>query len=718
MSLLRPVLITPDARKILMIAMVVSPILLSGCRGIGNQEPSGWGDRTKAELSPVAYPSNGDRSTPKSVPPPQPPRASLVATSGLAPASPSNRWPAPVPSPSQGSADPAIRQTSSQPGPEVNVPTIPQTAATLPIDLPTALRLADSANPIIGVARARIGEALGGELAAKVLLLPSLNGGGSYDGHAGVLQQSDGRVINVDRQSLYLGGGAYAVASSTVSVPAVNITSHLGDAIFEPLAAKQRVEAVRFNAAATANSVLLGVAVEYLELEAAGLDVLARGRTESEAAEVARVTAEFARTGAGRLADADRAETQKHLRRGEIRKAEERLAVASARLARRLHLDPSVRIEPANTAPEVFALVDPDIATEKLLEVALQRRPEVKSRDAEVAVAETRTRQEKMRPLLPTVWLGYSGAAFGGGSNLTPPLLGRFGSRTDFDAYAFWTLLNFGAGNATLVKQRNAQLGGAVADRDATINLVREEVASARSEALADREQLRIAVEELDVAQDGYAKDLERIQQAAGPPLEVLNNLGLLGKARESVINAVLGYNQAQFRLFVAMGSPPPLELPTQPPLAQSTLNTLTAAPVESPTRAAAHPAGLASPSPKPASDDAGVAVATNRASQPGGASDAVKDGFTALATAKRGAITATTEYERLQAEIYQAIGADPGDTKREDLLIKLSALAKAHRAETTSRLEYDQVLWHLIDDLKAHPLERTNPGTGESPTP
>ncbi len=48
-----------------------------------------------------------------------------------------------------------------------------------------------------------------------------------------------------------------------------------------------------------------------------------------------------------------------------------------------------------------------------------------------------------------------------------------------------------------------------------------------------------------------------------GLPIEVLNNLELLIKSREDLIEAVIGFNRGQLRLFVALGSPPPLEIPS-----------------------------------------------------------------------------------------------------------------------------------------------------------
>ena len=73
-----------------------------------------------------------------------------------------------------------------------------------------------------------------------------------------------------------------------------------------------------------------------------------------------RITERYAQTGEGRPADFHRAETEWRIRRAEVRRAEEEKAVASARLCRRLHLDPSVRLRPLAEVLEVLALIDLD----------------------------------------------------------------------------------------------------------------------------------------------------------------------------------------------------------------------------------------------------------------------------------------------------------------------------------------------------------------------
>jgi outer membrane protein TolC len=467
--------------------------------------------------------------------------------------------------------------------------TIPAPLSDYPIDLSTALRLAEVENPTIAVARARIVEALAVQQGAMALLLPSLNAGTNYHLHTGNLQRSSGRILNLTEQALYVGGGARTLAAESVGVSAVNIFSPLTDALYEPLAAHQRVIAARFSARAIFNDITLDVAVLHLELLANRAILEAQRLSESQVYQVAVIVNDFASTGAGRKADADRASAEWKLHRVAVVRAEEELAVSAARLANRLNLDPSVRLRPIGGPLVPISLIALDTETRDLIDYALRRRPEMPARAAAIAAADYHRSEEVARPLLPTVWLGFSGGLFGGGSNIIPPTLAHFGGRTDFDARLFWTLMNLGAGNLALINRRQAQLNEAEIQRVLVINQIRREVTSARADGLAARTEFEIARNELASAESGFREDLDRSRQKLGRPIEVLNSLNLLATARVNLIRALLHYDQAQFRLFVALGSPPPLPAPSSDPIPPPPVTT----PLHAPLPVHAHPLAL-----------------------------------------------------------------------------------------------------------------------------
>src|SRR5262245_17035761 len=124
---------------------------------------------------------------------------------------------------------------------------------TLPIDLPTALRLASAASPTIAIAQIRVREALAHVDQADALKLPTLSAGGIYNRHDGLTQQQDGNLITVSRQNMFAGGGAA-------------LRVDLGEAYFQPLVARRLAAAEAANAQAATNNALYDVASAYFDL--------------------------------------------------------------------------------------------------------------------------------------------------------------------------------------------------------------------------------------------------------------------------------------------------------------------------------------------------------------------------------------------------------------------------------------------------------------------
>jgi outer membrane protein TolC len=56
-------------------------------------------------------------------------------------------------------------------------------------------------------------------------------------------------------------------------------------------------------------------------------------------------------------------------------------------------------------------------------------------------------------------------------------------------------------------------------------------------------------------SQSAYEQDLARIRNIKGLPLEVLASANQLLSARQDLIRAMIGYSQAQMRLYAALGN-------------------------------------------------------------------------------------------------------------------------------------------------------------------
>jgi outer membrane protein TolC len=476
-----------------------------------------------------------------------------------------------------------VDRTLPSPTNGIATPAIPAPEQSLPITLNASLALAGVENPVIAIADQAIRVARAQQLQAQVLLLPSLNVGASYDVHNGPLQGSPGEIRKVDRQAVYYGLGAYSVVAGSVNIPGLWIVQPLADAIYEPLVARQVVANRRFAAAATRNQVLLEVASAYLDLMGAEGRLAVIRQSEKDFQEVASLTAKYAdpRVRLGREADANRALSDLLQLQFEEKRIQEDVAVASAELARLLNLDPSTRLHTGEVPIQVVQFIDPKESLPSLLEIAARNRPELMAAAANIRASQTRLRQEQTRPLWPTLWAGFSAGDFGGGAvaiqnpnvpasqlsdgvgqpgGHTTPKFGNIAGRADVDVMAYWTLQNFGMGNIAHVKDRRAELNEARAARIGVLNQVYKEVADAYNTAAQAFKSIEVERRRVEESTDGFQRDLKRILTTErGLPIEVLNNAERLASARQRLLAAVIGYDRAQFQLFVALGRPPTL---------------------------------------------------------------------------------------------------------------------------------------------------------------
>lgn len=438
---------------------------------------------------------------------------------------------------------------------------IPPYEEELTIDLDTALRLAECQNPLIAYTREVVTEAIALHREARALWLPSLAAGTNYHLHSGVLQTSFGQIRQLNEQSVYVGGGARTLAAESVAIPAVRIFAHLGDAYYLPLAAGQMVTARTFDSRSVDNLTLLDVCDRYLTLLGAEArrEVLQVSSTEIGA--IVQAQKVFARVGQGRDADYHRARADLLLLQLEEQQAQEDAATAAAELSRLLHLDPDVRLVTPAGPIEVLDLVDKNRDVESLVEQALHWRPEVTSRSAEIGAADYRYRSEQMRPWLPLLSVGFSGGAFGGGSNRqdlgVPNFYYTTSGRTDFDVWAIWTVQNLGAGNHAWQGMRRAERDQAVFQRALAMANIRREVTQAQAQLRARQRTILVSWKQLAAAERGAQEELIRTRAGEGLPLEALNSVLRLATARTQLLTSVIEANRAELRLFVSMGTNP-----------------------------------------------------------------------------------------------------------------------------------------------------------------
>jgi outer membrane protein TolC len=401
---------------------------------------------------------------------------------------------------------------------------------------------------------------------AQVLWLPTVYLGVDYFRHDGQIQDVAGNVFGTSKSAFMLGAAPFAVFA-------------LSDAIFAPLAERQVVRAREAGLQIARNDSLLAVAEAYFTVQQARGELAGAIDAARRAEEVVRRTEKLAAGGQGILADVDvvRARAEFDRRDQALDTARERWRVASADLVRVLRLDPAALVQPLEVPHLRVTLIALDKPVDDLIPVALTSRPELAAQQALVQATLVRLRQERLRPLIPSVLLRgastnpagtLAGGYFGGGLNDN---LSHYSARSDFDVQILWELQNLGFGNRALVDQRRAENRLSVLDLFRLQDQVAAEVAQAYAQAQSAASRLGKAENGLKYAVESANQNFEGLGQTrttggatAGSrvvilvirPQEVVAAIQALALAYNDYFGAVADYNRSQFRLYRALGQP------------------------------------------------------------------------------------------------------------------------------------------------------------------
>lgn len=449
------------------------------------------------------------------------------------------------------------------------IPPLEASDIPLPINLGTALRLSDARPLVVVAAQAKAWIAEAQLQRARVIWVPELNIASVYIRHDGYgpdfnrgfdwpYDPTSTRIpINQNINYFYLGGGLNAVFALT-------------DAVFEPLAARQVLNARRWDIQVAKNDALLGTTMAYFNVHrargtyAAAVDVVARGReliVELEALSrdlIPKVEVERARR---LLADL---EQQAALSRQAWRES-------SADLTQTLRLDPRVIVDPAERDHLQITLIDPGRSLDELLSIALMSRPELSSQHALIQAAQVRIRQEKLRPFIPKVLVtGFQTPAgmrmqFGVFATGRGSELNLWSFRDDVTAQLVWEAEGLGFGNSARVKQQRGeeslaikrlyQIQDAVA---AEVNQGQARLQSAAVRVAEAERSLHAALATYNGCKEGLGQTrrFDNVLVQVYRPQEVVIALQHLWTAYSQYFGSVADYNIAQFQLFHALGYP------------------------------------------------------------------------------------------------------------------------------------------------------------------
>lgn len=455
-----------------------------------------------------------------------------------------------IPIPPRASASTAANLPPAQPE---------ATDKPLPINLPTALRLAGARPVVISAAQASVQFAEAELAKARLEWLPSLNAGVGYYRHDGATQGQSGNFYINTKENFLAGAGLTAKVATA-------------DALFGPLAARQVLRAREFDVQAARNDALLAAAEAYFNVQqargrlASDQDMINKGLELAKAIDFEHVTR-------ARPADLHRARALLAGFEDAVATAREQWRTASADLTQVLRLDPTATVIPLEPPSVQVTLVPPQTSVDALIPVGLTNRPELASQQALVQAALARIRQERMRPLVPSLILQGSPGSAGPGGYL---MGGIFGSgahgagdpwlmRDDVSVGLVWEMQNLGLGNRALVRQREAERQQLLIDLFRIQDVVAGDIARAHTQLVSATVRVTTSergVQEAWLAYEEVRKNLDQVEHVGTTDVvvhrvfDVIDALRALSQALDRYFVGVSDYNRAQFRLYRALGYP------------------------------------------------------------------------------------------------------------------------------------------------------------------
>jgi outer membrane protein TolC len=477
--------------------------------------------------------------------------ASLVARPGQA------QSPDQIPDPLPRSTAADARPIEEMPPVELGAAKPEPTDVPLPINLATALRLADARPLIVAAAQASVWVAEAQLTRAKVLWIPQLNIGFDYIRHDGGGPDFNKGILTAPSVNFFYGGGGMWQ----------NVA--LADAIFEPLAARQVLNSRHFDVQTAKNEALHMTADAYFRVHqyrgmyAGRLYCVRRGHELVD--RIANLTKELV----PRI-EIDRAENLVADLEQRATSAREDWRVQSANLTQVLRLDPRAVVVPLEPDHLQVTLMDPVRPLDDLIPIGLTNRPELASSQAIVRANLERIRREKMRPLLPSMLINgfqtpnemIQAGIFGIGPNSS---LNQWAGRADLSYQPLWQLEGMGIGNLARIKEQRGEQSRAIIDVFRVQDQVAADVTRAQARLQSATARVTQADRALRTAIITFNGNLEGLRETTrfgdvlvlvNRPQEAVFALQLMYTAFNEYFSTVADSNRAQFEMFHALGYP------------------------------------------------------------------------------------------------------------------------------------------------------------------
>ena len=339
--------------------------------------------------------------------------------------------------------------------------------------------------------------------------------------------------------------------------------------IFQPLHDRQMLNSARWDVQTAKNDALYMTAKAYFDVHrfrgryAVTIDAVQRGR--QLVATMAALSEDLISK-----AEIDRARNLLADLEQQAVTARQGWRIASAELTRVLRLDPRAVVEPLEHDHLQITLFAPNRSLDELIPIALTNRPELASHQALVQATLVSIRQEKLRPLLPALYMNgfqtpYELIQAGAGGIGHGSKMNQWSPRDDISPQMLMTIDGLGLRNLAQIKEARGMTSKQLVELFHQQDSIAAGVTRTQADLQSAAARVVQAEREVKAALINYNGNVEGLAQTDRfgnvliqifRPWEVVFALQLLMRGYEHYIDTVADYNTAQFAMFHELGYP------------------------------------------------------------------------------------------------------------------------------------------------------------------
>lgn len=404
----------------------------------------------------------------------------------------------------------------------------------LAIDLETVVRIAQADNTDILLARQEI-EVRQGQVQSSIgAIFPALVPSMFFQDIQGTKQATEGNLVGVGFNTFQPG-----IALQWIINP--------GKVYYDIIAAKKRLAASEFQEKSVIVKTLGTAAVQYygLVLSQAQIEVAQQAVMESQ--ELLRINQLREKTGTGITGDVLTAQAHLAEREQNLFKAINAFYNASVDLALTLRLDASVTLIPKIKNLSLVTLVRKDLDLDALIALAVDYRPDLEQVRLLVASISAETDATWWGAYGPEFQAGYrfSGIKTNEGDDTSWNDQRHFTARTGWR----WSVSSFGNLKSSKAIEKQAMIKADLKLEEVRAEVIRALQKSRMNDKLVTKSDLQLLA-----AQEAFRLTQVSFKNGLMITLNVLEAEDALARANLHFAQAIVGYNQAQVHLSMALG--------------------------------------------------------------------------------------------------------------------------------------------------------------------